>query len=179
MYRTWLIKNYLKQKEKKVKDIGENFKYARETIGLSKEEVLKDLNITASQLENLEDGNINAFKDIFFLKDLIKKYTTYLNLDEESIMDEFNNFIFSYTSRIPVDEILEKTKEIKLQDKESNEKKVVSPYTMIKVKKEMKYTYIYIASMIVLALLVILIVKYIKNYNETKEISYNLVERGY
>jgi len=162
-----------------VKDIGENFRYARETIGLSKEEVVKDLGITSSQLENLEDGNVNSFKDIFFLKDLIKKYSVYLNLDEEATMDEFNNFIFSYTSRIPVEDILEKTREIKLQEKQSDEKKVVSPYTMIKVKKEIKYTYIYIISMIILAILVVLIVKYLKDYRELKKIGYNIVERRY
>ena len=72
-----------------MKEIGQCFKEARESIELSKEEVLRDLNITESQLDNLEDGNANAFKDIFFLKDLIKKYTIYLNLDE----DEMQKFL--------------------------------------------------------------------------------------
>ena len=56
-----------------MKEIGESFKEARETIGISKSEVIKDLNITESQLDNLEDGNANAFKDVFFLKETIKK----------------------------------------------------------------------------------------------------------
>ena len=77
-----------------MKEIGQCFKEARESIELSKEEVLRDLNITESQLDNLEDGNANAFKDIFFLKDLIRKYAVYLNLDEDEIMDKFNDFIF-------------------------------------------------------------------------------------
>ena len=55
-----------------MKEIGEAFKEARETIGISKSEVVKDLNITESQLDNLEDGNFNAFRDVFFLKDTIK-----------------------------------------------------------------------------------------------------------
>ena len=162
-----------------MKDIGENFRYARETIGLSKEEVMKDLQITNSQLDNLEDGNINAFKDVFFLKDLIKKYAIYLNLDEGSIMDEFNNFIFSYTSRIPIADILEKTKEVKMQEKQSDEKKIASPYTITKAKKQLKYIYIYIFSMIILAVLIILIVKYLKSYNEARLVGYNIVERRY
>ena len=66
-----------------MKEIGESFRNARETIGISKDEVVKDLNITESQLDNLEDGNANAFKDVFFLKDLIRKYSRYLNLDED------------------------------------------------------------------------------------------------
>ena len=48
-----------------MKEIGESFKEARETIGISLEEACKDLNITEGQLENLEDGNVNAFKDVF------------------------------------------------------------------------------------------------------------------
>ena len=88
-----------------MKEIGQCFKEARESIELSKEEVLRDLNITESQLDNLEDGNANAFKDIFFLKDLIRKYAVYLNLDEDEIMDKFNDFIFGYTSRIPINDI--------------------------------------------------------------------------
>ena len=53
-----------------MKEIGQCFKEARESIELSKEEVLRDLNITESQLDNLEDGNASErvirviFKDI-------------------------------------------------------------------------------------------------------------------
>ena len=98
----------------KVKEVGESFIIARYNIGLSKEEVVKDLNITLGQLDNLEDGNANAFKDIFFLKDLVKKYAIYLNLDSEEIISKFNDFIFSYTSRIPVEDILEQAREFNL-----------------------------------------------------------------
>ena len=56
-----------------MKDIGTKFQEKREEIGIKLEEAAKDLDITVAQLENLEDGNVNAFKDIFFLKELIKK----------------------------------------------------------------------------------------------------------
>ena len=144
-----------------MKEIGESFKEARETIGISKEEVIKDLNITESQLDNLEDGNINAFKDVFFLKETIKKYAKYLNLDEDDIMDKFNDFMFNYTSRIPVEDILEQTREINLQEAKNTENKIVSPYTIKrKSRNGIKYAIIYILSVIILVILVILIVKY-------------------
>ena len=145
-----------------MKEIGESFKEARETIGISKSEVTKDLNITESQLDNLEDGNINAFKDVFFLKDTIKKYAIYLNLDEEEIIEKFNDFIFGYTSRIPINEIIQQTKEINNQEKQSEENKIVSPYTIKRKKKNnnVKYAIIYIISVIVLVILVILILKF-------------------
>ena len=49
-----------------MKDIGNIFKEKREEIGVKLEEAASDLDITVAQLENLEDGNINAFKDISF-----------------------------------------------------------------------------------------------------------------
>jgi cytoskeletal protein RodZ len=156
-----------------VKDIGESFKNARETIGISKDEVIKDLNITESQLDNLEDGNANAFKDVFFLKDIIKKYSKYLNLDEDEIIDKFNDFIFGYTSRIPVDDILEQTKEIKILERQNEENKIVSPYTIKrKNTSTIKYALIYIASIIVLVILVLVIIKFIKD-KKLEYINYN------
>lgn len=142
-----------------MKEIGESFKEARQTIGLSKEEVIKDLNITISQLDNLEDGNANAFKDVFFLKDLIKKYCKYLNLDEDEIIDKFNDFIFSYTSRIPVEDILEQTREIKILEKQSDENRIMSPYTIKRKNNNIKYIIIYVVSVILLIFIVLFIVK--------------------
>ena len=146
-----------------MKEIGQCFKEARQSIELSKEEVLRDLNITESQLDNLEDGNANAFKDIFFLKDLIKKYAIYLNLDEDEIMDKFNDFIFGYTSRIPVSDILEKTRELKVIEKKQEDNKVVSPYTSPKKTNNYKYIIIYLTAMIVMIVLIVLIIHFIKN----------------
>ena len=161
-----------------MKVIGDSFKEAREVIGISKDEVIKDLNITESQLDNLEDGNINAFKDVFFLKETIKKYAKYLNLDEDEIMDNFNDFMFSYTSRIPVEDILEQTREIKILESKNDENKIVSPYTIKrKTTSGVKYAIIYIISVIILVVLVILIVKYVTDKQlGVEELNY-LVER--
>lgn len=160
-----------------MKEIGENFREARETIGISREEVIKDLNITLSQLDNLEDGNANAFKDVFFLKDTIKKYSKYLNLDEDEIMDKFNDFIFGYTSRIPVSDILEQTREIKILEKQNEENKVVSPYTIKRKNNNFKYIIIYIISVICLVFLVLLIINYITSEKEEMfQNSFNIVE---
>lgn len=160
-----------------MKEIGESFREARETIGISREEVIKDLNITLSQLDNLEDGNANAFKDVFFLKDTIKKYSKYLNLDEDEIMDKFNDFIFGYTSRIPVSDILEQTREMKILEKQNEENKVVSPYTIKRKNNNFKYIIIYIVSVICLVFLVLLIINYITSEKEEMfQNSFNIVE---
>ena len=161
-----------------MKEIGESFKNARETIGISKEEVVKDLNITESQLDNLEDGNVNAFKDVFFLKDLIRKYSRYLNLDEESNIDKFNEFIFSYTSKIPVDEILEQTREINILESQNNENKIVSPYTMKKKKSINKYNVLFVIAVVVVVLIILFVIKYVTDKGIFKNsMNYKIVER--
>ena len=155
-----------------MKEIGDSFKLARETIGISKEEVIKDLNITESQLDNLEDGNVNAFKDVFFLKETIKKYAIYLNLDEDEIINKFNDFMFGYTSRIPIEDILEQTKEINLKELKNEENKIVSPYTIKRKDNSTNYTILYIAAIVVLIMLVIIIIKYITDKDDNK-LNYN------
>ena len=162
-----------------MKEIGESFRNARETIGISKDEVVKDLNITESQLDNLEDGNANAFKDVFFLKDLIRKYSRYLNLDEDENIDKFNDFIFSYTSRIPIDDILEQTREINIMKEQKEENKVVSPYTYHRKKKSLKNTIIYILLVIVAITLIFMVYKYINGKKDDKVSLINYVERRY
>lgn len=162
-----------------MKEIGESFRSARETIGISKEEVVKDLNITESQLDNLEDGNVNAFKDVFFLKEMIRKYSRYLNLDEEANIDKFNDFIFSYTSKIPVDEILEQTREINILESQKNENKIVSPYTAKKKSSSNKMTILFTVTVVIIVILILFLIKYITDKRVNKNsINYNIVERS-
>ena len=86
-------------------EIGQNLKEARESSGVSLEEASKDLDIKPLILENIEEGNIGCFKDIFVLKDYIKNYAKYLGFDDNKVIDEFNEYLFEYTSKIPVEEI--------------------------------------------------------------------------
>ena len=106
-----------------MKDIGIKLKEKREENGVSVEEAAEDLKMRPSQIENLENGNSEAFKDVMSLKYFIRDYAKYLGLDGEKMIDEFNEFLFDFTSKIPVQEI-EKAKE-----KKNNKKDVVSPYT--------------------------------------------------
>ena len=166
-----------------MKDIGNIFKEKREEIGVKLEEAASDLDITVAQLENLEDGNINAFKDIFFLKELIKKYATYLNVDGEKMIEEFNDFVFDFTSRIPVDEIEQKVKEIEIINEKETRKRISSPYTRKKVRKaKMKLVYFFSILTIILVsatlifLNVFLSSKKELNYNIGSEITYEFTK---
>ena len=110
-----------------MKEIGAKLKEARENMGLSAEEVSSDLNVTLKQIENIESGNMEAFKDIFYLKYFIRDYAKYLGLNKEDLVDEFNEYLFDYTSKLSLDEIKKAQKEEK---KDKIEKKIKSPYTI-------------------------------------------------
>ena len=59
-------------------------------------------------------------------------------------MEDFNDFVFDFTSRIPVEEIEEKVKEIVSQNEKETRKKISSPYTRKKVRKaKMKPVYFF------------------------------------
>ena len=131
-------------------EIGEAIKYARESSGVSLNEASRDLDIKPEILENIEDGRTGAFKDIYELKDYIASYAKYLGLDEKQLIDEFNEYMFEYTSKIPIKEI-EKTIELKIKEEKKDEK-VVSPYT----KEKKKYNnWVYVVVYVVIFLMII------------------------
>ncbi len=152
-------------------EIGEALQYARESSGVSISEASKDLDIKEEILENIEDGRTGAFKDIFELKDYIINYAKYLGLDEKDIIDEFNEYMFEYTSKIPVKEI-EKT--ITKMAKEDKNEEIISPYTKIN-KKYSNWVYIIIYAFIAILVMLAILwsVKQVTiNRNNTNTISY-------
>lgn len=133
-----------------MEEIAELLREAREESGIELEEVSKDLEISEMILKNVEEGKIGSFKDIFTLKEYISSYAKYLGLDSEKIIAEFNEYLFEYTSRIPIKEI-EKT--IELNTKETEEEKIISPYTLNRPKnKKGIYIFIYILLLILVVL---------------------------
>ena len=134
-------------------EIGELLRTTREESGVSLEEASGDLEIKTLILENIEDGNIGCFKDIFVLKDYIYDYAKYLGLEPDKIIDEFNEYLFEYTSKIPMEDIEKAMKE--QQKEEFPEKKIVSPYTTSTKKSNTKLV---LALLIALGVLVVLIV---------------------
>ena len=114
-----------------MKNIGLKLKEKRIQNGLSIDEVAEDLKLRPSQIESIEEGKKDDFKDIFYLKYFIRDYAKYLGLDSEKILDEFNEYLFDETSKIPVDLIKEAKKE--KNETLSNEKS--SPYTKSSKRK--------------------------------------------
>ncbi|MBR1718635.1 MAG: helix-turn-helix domain-containing protein [Bacilli bacterium] len=116
-----------------MKEIGAALKEQRENTGLSLEEVASDLKLRPSQIENIEAGNMDAFKDVFYLKYFIKEYAKYLGLSYDDLIDEFNEYIFDYTSKISLDDIKKAAKKESKKDKK--QKRIASPYTIERRKR--------------------------------------------
>lgn len=132
-----------------MKELGQQFRILRKNNGVSKEEASNDLGITTKELECLENGNLKVFKDVYELKKVILNYAKYLGLDENRILDEFNDFLFEKTSKISKDQIQKVVKEEQVEDK------VSSPYT--KLGKE-KHDYAPIVLIVVLLVFISLVV---------------------
>ena len=90
-----------------MKELGEYLRSTRLDNGVSIDEAAEDLDLSVSQLENIEKGNVRAFKDVYGLKQYVRQYAKYLGLDPEKVIDEFNEFLFEHTSKISLEDILD------------------------------------------------------------------------
>lgn len=115
-----------------MQEIGSKLRQAREEMELTFDEVAGDLKQKISFLKHLENGNYQALKEVFNLKQIISDYAKYLGLDYEKIEDEYDEFVFGVTSKIPALEIAKANQEKKREQEQV--KKIVSPYT-IELKK--------------------------------------------
>ena len=136
-----------------MKDIGLKLKEKREENGVSVDEAAEDLKMRPSQIISLEEGRKEDFSDVNTLKFFIRDYAKYLGLDGEKLVDEFNEFLFDFTSKIP-SEVIEEAK----QKREKEKKEFSSPYTK---KEGHNKTYIICIGVCVLVLLVLIITYFV------------------
>lgn len=127
-----------------MKNIGLKLKDKREENGLSIEEVAEDLKMRPSQISSIEECKTEDFKDVFYLKYFIRDYAKYLGLDSERILDEFNEYLFDMTSKIPIELI----KEAKKDKNENND--AISPYTKESSKIKVPKIIIGLAAIVIL-----------------------------
>lgn len=135
-------------------EVGDTLRSSREVSGVTLEEVSTDLEIPVILLEQIEDGNMGAFKDVFELKEYIRKYAKYIGLDPDEIIDVFNGDMFERTSKIPMDKIEEAVKENAIE--EEKDTRVASPYT--KAIPKIKTTPYIVALVIAIIIMVIALI---------------------
>lgn len=129
-----------------MKEIGIKLKEKREENGVSVVEAANDLKLRPSQITSLEEGKKEDFEDILILKNIIRDYSKYLGFDSEVFVDQFNEYLFDYTSKIPVS-VIERAK----LEKKCEKKEVSSPYTNVKTKNN-KNVYLLIGIVVIFAL---------------------------
>ena len=159
-YRTWLIKYFFILKEvNSVKELGEELSILRKSNGVSREEASNDLGISLTELECLENGNFKVFKDVYELKRIVLAYAKYLGLEEQKILDEFNDYLFEKTSKIKKEDIEDLKKK-----EEQEEEKVSSPYTKVgKTRYDIAPIVLVVVLVLFIALIVYLVLSFIKN----------------
>jgi cytoskeletal protein RodZ len=136
-----------------MKELGAYLKETRINNGVSIDEAAQDLDIDNFLLESIEEGNTRAFKDILSMKDKVKEYAKYLGLKPEEVIDEFNDYLFEKTSKISLQDIVDADKGTKKE-----EKKIASPYTIVKPKKVDNKYIIYAVGLIIAAIFLVLAV---------------------
>lgn len=140
-----------------MKELGEEFCILRKSNGVSKEEASNDLGISLKELEYLENGNFKVFKDVYELKKVILNYAKYLGMDEEKIVDTFNDFLFEKTSKISKEDIQE------IKKKEEEEEKVSSPYTKLgKTRYDFAPIVLLVVLLVFVSLVVYLVLSFLK-----------------
>lgn len=141
-----------------MKEIGEKLKTSRDAMGITIAEAAEDLKVKPEILEAIESGDKEPFKDIFYLKELLKNYSKYLGLDYDEIVEEFNEYLFDFTSKISIDDIKKAEKDQKVKENNIKPVKITSPYTMEKSQQKTVPLFLIISGIVVLVLIVAYIV---------------------
>lgn len=156
-----------------MKELGDYLKRTRISNGVSIAEAAEDLDLSTVQLENIESGNVKAFKDVYALKEDVRQYAKYLGLDPEKVIDEFNGFLFEHTSKISLEDIKMAQKKM-----EEEEKGATSPYTKEYKKKVGPWPFIIAIVLIVFIFIILYLI--ISTINKAPERTTELMskERG-
>lgn len=160
-----------------MKEIGEKLKNARESMGITIEEAAQDLKLRPAQLENIEDGNKDEFKDVFYLKMFIKNYSKYLGLDYEEMVEEFNEYLFDFTSKISIDEIKKAEKKLKKKEKKLKTVKISSPYTVEKQQQHQIPKFLIIIGIFLIIVIIVYVLVLLFTKEEDK-VSNTIVMEG-
>lgn len=152
-----------------MKEIGEKLKEARESMGITIEEASGDLKLRPIQIENIEEGNRETFKDVFYLKMFIKNYSKYLGLDPEEMVEEFNEYLFDFTSKISIEDIKKAEKDQRKKDKKLKTVKISSPYTVEKQQQKTIPKFLIIGGIVLVAVIIIYVIVLLFTKNDEEK----------
>lgn len=136
-----------------MKHIGSILKERREELGFSLEDISFKTKISTRNLEAIENGDIEYFKnDISYVRYFVRFYCQTLNIDFEPYKDELNAAIDGYNHTVA----LNKIKEEELIH-ENVKKRVQANTTTVRLeKKKIDYSLISLLTVIVLMSMLVL-----------------------
>jgi cytoskeleton protein RodZ len=86
-------------------EFARRLREARESKSLSREEVAERLNLSASTVKALEEGDLNKLPSVGFVRGYIRSYAQVLDLDAEELISDFDR-------RAPDEQSLERISEL-------------------------------------------------------------------
>ena len=93
--------------------------------------------------------------------DYIRDYSKYLGLNSEEMIEEFNEYLFDYTSKISIDDIKSANKKNK---EETKKPEIVSPYTIEKKQqRNIPKILIYVLIALIIGIVIYCVILFIKD----------------
>ena len=111
------------------------------------------------------------------LKMFIKNYSKYLGLDYDEMVEEFNEYLFDFTSKISIEDIKKAEKEQRKKEKKLKTVKIASPYTIEK-KQQKSIPKFLIVGGIALTFIIIVYVIVLLITKDDDEVSNTIVMEG-
>lgn len=135
-------------------EIGNKLKEERLRQGFSLEEMSQKTHFSVTQLEAIENGNLDYFKDdISYVKFFIQHYCKALNLNYGEFRDEFDQSMITYTNMLSAKEVEELRRSNEQIQKKLKEKSVSKSKNKKKRLKKIDFS---LFSMLVIACVMIL-----------------------
>jgi hypothetical protein len=127
--------------------IASIFKHQRELLGYSLEDLSVKTKLTIHQLQALEDGNINFFKDdITYFPFMVRFVSNTLKIDYESIKPDVEQIIATFHSTQAFK---------KIQQRDEIHRSINRKVSELGVKKKLNIDYTFVALILLLTVLVI------------------------
>jgi len=87
----------------------------------------------------------------------IKNYSKYLGLDYDEMIEEFNEYLFDFTSKISIDDIRKAEREQRKKEKKLKTVKIASPYTVEKKQQKSIPRFLIIGGVVVSIIIIVYI----------------------
>ena len=107
----------------------------------------------------------------------IKNYSKYLGLDYDEMVEEFNEYLFDFTSKISIEDIKKAEKEQRKKEKKLKTVKISSPYTVEKQQQKQIPKFLIIGGIALVVIIIIYVVVLLLT-NDEEEVSNTIVMEG-